>query len=57
MHIDFKEAIFQLRALIRICVFKPNSWREICIALIALFFAPLVILVCLLGNSRYRKSG
>ncbi len=54
MYIDFHETMMQIRALVRICYFKPNGWREIVIGMIALVFAPLVILICLLSNSKQK---
>ena len=53
MWIDLRETFFQLRALVRLCFFRPNSWREIAIAAITLTFLPLIILICLLSNVRY----
>ncbi|MEX2666429.1 hypothetical protein [Candidatus Uabimicrobium amorphum] len=53
MKIDVRETFLQLRAMFRICFLKPNSWREIAIALIAVTFAPLVVLVCILSNTKF----
>ncbi|NUM34854.1 MAG: hypothetical protein HUU50_09930 [Candidatus Brocadiae bacterium] len=55
MKIDIRETAYQLKALVRLCILKPNSWREIAIGLIALTFAPLVILVCIFANSHRQK--
>jgi hypothetical protein len=56
MFIDLKESVLQLKALVRICILRPNSWREILIGMIALAFAPLVVLVCLLSNIHQQKK-
>lgn len=53
MWIDIRECFFQLRALVRICYLRPNSWREIAIGIIVLLFLPLVLLVCILANTKY----
>lgn len=53
MWFDLREFYFQIRALVKICLFRPNSWREIAIAGIALVFLPLVVFVCLLANAKY----
>ncbi|WP_372368157.1 hypothetical protein [Candidatus Uabimicrobium sp. HlEnr_7] len=52
MRIDVRETALQLRALFRICFLKPNSWREIAIAIIAISFAPLVMFVCIMSNTK-----
>ena len=53
MRIDVRETFLQLRALFRICFLRPNSWREIAIALIAVTFAPLVVFVCIMANTKF----
>ena len=55
MSIDLRETVLQLKALVRLCILRPNSWREIMIGLIAMTFAPLIVFICLLANSEYHE--
>lgn len=57
MKIDLKEAMLQLKALVRLCILHPNSWREVLIGLIAMVFAPVVIVICILANIHYEADG
>ncbi len=55
MRINFREAILQLRAVVKICFLRPNTWREIVLGLMILVLAPLVIFICLMANVESKK--
>lgn len=56
MKVDVKETYFQMRALVRVCFIKTNTWREVAIGAIGITLAPLVVFICILSNSSFRKQ-
>jgi hypothetical protein len=54
MCFDVRECLLQLKALFRLCLLRPNSWREVVLGFLTILLLPLVILVCVAANIKKR---